>query len=493
MQTIKTGVVVALLLAVCYGAYVALNAPEPDLPASIEQWASGADDFETLAGFDLESEMMSMESAVPVSPDQLFVGTENASASNSLGAGGNDVGVPALPSMESSQAAKPEESLFDRKTNPAPLSPEPSNSGLAQALPSIPGTNSADALPAMPGLNNQGAAADSNAASSQPADSNLASFPALDAGPANLANGAAAAPREAANTEFPGMPALPTAPLDVQTIANRTNTPGNTSLIPPLLSSGESGNPGSSNGDVSAAGNTNLPTMDFATARKQALEQANTGNLKDALALLSQYYKSPEIGSAEQADLTDILDALSREVIYSRRHLLEPAFVVGQGDTVASVAGQFGINPEFLNAVNELGDAKTLVPGSQLKVVRGPFRASVDLASHELTVYLGDNYAGRFPISTGRDPSPKPGVFEVVDRQLARTYYGAGAVVLPGKDPRNPYGGYWLNLGDALCIHGTPEMASSDLDDAGCISLAPLDARDVYSILVVGSRVEIVE
>ena len=32
MQTIKTGVVVALLLAVCYGAFVALNAPEPALP-----------------------------------------------------------------------------------------------------------------------------------------------------------------------------------------------------------------------------------------------------------------------------------------------------------------------------------------------------------------------------------------------------------------------------------------------------------------------------
>ena len=32
MQTIKTGVVVALLLAVCYGAFVALNAPEPNLP-----------------------------------------------------------------------------------------------------------------------------------------------------------------------------------------------------------------------------------------------------------------------------------------------------------------------------------------------------------------------------------------------------------------------------------------------------------------------------
>ena len=39
MQTIKTAVVVVLLLGVCYGAYVALNAPEPVLPPELEAWS----------------------------------------------------------------------------------------------------------------------------------------------------------------------------------------------------------------------------------------------------------------------------------------------------------------------------------------------------------------------------------------------------------------------------------------------------------------------
>jgi hypothetical protein len=36
-------------------------------------------------------------------------------------------------------------------------------------------------------------------------------------------------------------------------------------------------------------------------------------------------------------------------------------------------------------------------------------------------------------------------------------------------------------------------MASSELENAGCVSLAPIDARDVYNILITDSQVEIRE
>ena len=40
MQNIKTGIVVALLLAVCYGAFKALNEPEAELPPELNEWVS---------------------------------------------------------------------------------------------------------------------------------------------------------------------------------------------------------------------------------------------------------------------------------------------------------------------------------------------------------------------------------------------------------------------------------------------------------------------
>lgn len=71
----------------------------------------------------------------------------------------------------------------------------------------------------------------------------------------------------------------------------------------------------------------------------------------------------------------------------------------------------------------------------------------MSIGRQELTVFLGELYAGRFPVSFGKDPSPVEGTFEIVDRRRDRTYYGTGGKVIPAGDPRNPYGGYWLNLG----------------------------------------------
>jgi lipoprotein-anchoring transpeptidase ErfK/SrfK len=235
------------------------------------------------------------------------------------------------------------------------------------------------------------------------------------------------------------------------------------------------------------------PTQAFPVAREQALTMAKDGKLKEALAMLSAYFHSPELGYEQHNDLVDILDALSREVIYSKKHLAERAYKVGPTDTVASVAAEHKITPELLNAINGLGDSKALLPGSELKVVRGPIDAHVSISKQELTLFVGDLYAGRFPATFGQDPAPREGTFEVVARELDRTYYASGGNVIQGKDPMNPYGGYWVNLGDDLCIHGTPEMASSDLEQAGCISLAPLDAQHVFSILVVGSEVTVVK
>ena len=177
-------------------------------------------------------------------------------------------------------------------------------------------------------------------------------------------------------------------------------------------------------------------------------------------------------------------------MIYSRRHLVEPAYVVKPQDTVASVAKAHQVSPEFLNAINGLGDSKALVPGNKLKVVQGPFRAVADLERGELTLFLGNLYGGRFPFSTGGEPAPRAGSYAVLDRRRDRTYYSAGSVV-QADDPRNPYGGYWLHLGEDLCIHGTPATASAELENAGCISLAPIDAQDVFNILVVDSPVAI--
>ncbi|MGN6544399.1 MAG: L,D-transpeptidase family protein, partial [Aureliella sp.] len=297
----------------------------------------------------------------------------------------------------------------------------------------------------------------------------------------------------------PGMPSLSLPGADASKSSDSgASVPSATLPGSPLASTGGSDAStaaGSSSGSAQAGGSqadkTPKPTQPYKVAREEALKLANDGKLRDALAKMSIYYNHIELTREEQLDLIDLLDALAAEVIYSKRHLLQHPFTVSAGETLEGIANRFHVSPEVLAKINLMGDSKIVLAGTQLKVLEGPFRADVNLTRGELTLFLGDLYAGRFPVSIGSDPAPTEGTYQVMDRRRDRTYYGAKSQILPATDPHNPYGGYWLSLGKDLCIHGSPEVASPELSNAGCISLAPLDARDVYSLLTQGSEVRI--
>lgn len=219
------------------------------------------------------------------------------------------------------------------------------------------------------------------------------------------------------------------------------------------------------------------------------MEQIDRGSLKDALATLSVFYNASEITTEQRQDLLDLLDALSREVVFSKRHMLDLAYVIAPGETLEQVAKRYDLPAEILARINAIDTSAPLRSGEKLKVVPGPFRAEIDLAKNELTIFLGDLYAGRYPATFGAEPSPKPGVFQVIDKQKNRNYYGNGVQIL-ATDARNPFGGYWIDLGQELCIHGSPNNGPIE-SKLGCISLSPLDANDVFGMLGRGSQVTI--
>ena len=111
---------------------------------------------------------------------------------------------------------------------------------------------------------------------------------------------------------------------------------------------------------------------------------------------------------------------------------------------------------QLLQKINGIENPNVLLPGSELKVLHGPFRADVDLQAQELTVFLDQLYAGRFPITVGRDPEPTTGEFQVRDKQLEKAYFSMDGRTIPAESPANPFGHVWLDLGREVCIHGSP-------------------------------------
>jgi hypothetical protein len=210
-----------------------------------------------------------------------------------------------------------------------------------------------------------------------------------------------------------------------------------------------------------------------------------------ALAKLTPHYAHTELPPEQRALLFQWLDSLAGKVIYSREHCIVPAHQVRKGETLFDVAKQYNVEYRLLQNINssDVHDPLILVPSTELKVVPGPFRADVNLSTREITLLVGDLYAGRFPFMIGDQP-PQPGDFRIIDkRSQQKSYNGLDGRVIPANDPNNPYGGWWISLGGEVAIHGSP--ATPGAKTLGCIALSPQDSKDVYGILSIGSDVKI--
>lgn len=223
----------------------------------------------------------------------------------------------------------------------------------------------------------------------------------------------------------------------------------------------------------------------FDQAFQAAKAKVDANECREALIALSAFYGDPRLSSEQQHSLHEWLDALAGKVIYSTEHWLAPAHEVRTGETLFTVSEKYNVPYLLLKKINSIRDPEVLVPGTRLKVVPGPFRAEVDTQSGEVTLFLGAMYAGRFVFTLGDEPAA-PGKYAVVDKQTQRAYYTAEGS-LPPKDPKNPYGGVWIDLGRGVSIHGSAvEPTEKTL---GCIGLAPRDAEDIYAILSLNSQV----
>jgi LysM repeat protein len=215
------------------------------------------------------------------------------------------------------------------------------------------------------------------------------------------------------------------------------------------------------------------------------------GQLATALQSLSEWYDDASIPAEEHVQLLDLLDRLAATVIYSREHLVEAAYTVQPGDTLFTIADRYQVPWQLLGKINGVADPARLTPGQSFKVLRGPFDASVNLRTNEVTLLLRGHYAGRFPCAIGQDAATPVGEYTVRDKQANPTYYGPTGIV-DADAPNNPLGERQLLLGvDKLSIHGTSSPQGLGNETRGSIRLSNTDAEDVFDILSVGSRVVI--
>lgn len=250
------------------------------------------------------------------------------------------------------------------------------------------------------------------------------------------------------------------------------------------------------------AGEPFAPTNDPAAAAEAADQLAlemetriepllRSGQLDEALLLLSPWLNNSLLAPADHRQLQQLLGQLAGTVVYSRQHYIEPAHVVQAGESLPAIADRYGVSYQLLAKINNVTDPAQLRPGQSLKVLRGPFDATVDLSDLTLTLSLRGRYAGQFFLGAGTDVAIQPGEYDVQDKVYNPTYYGADATV-DADNPANPLGEILIDLGRGISLHGTPDPSRiGQRTGPGCLSLAAPDDLDVFDILSVGSRVTI--
>ena len=475
MQTLKTAAIVVLLMTVMYGAYVSLITPNEPLPADVEDMLAAS-----------EEESLAIDVGLPASLGEMSLG--NPATSPGTVSGGNlntTTGLPAEGSLSANAG-----------TANGALGSEGGASGMA--APPVTAsfsdlTPSGSAPPTPEFRPNVGVELGSvDLANSQPISQPISQPSDFAAAPGATEIAAQSGSLEELSPNYPVTANTLELPDPSQASLDSGFTSASASQFA-LASGTTSVDPGTNGSQPPAQAIPSAEGIQMGSGFSNAIITADTqfreDRLEQALSTLSLFYNSPTISGEERSALLARLDPLAREVIYSKRHLLEQPYRIGQSETLASVAAKYEVPWQLLANINQISDPVTILPGTELKVVRGPFRAEVNLTQKELTLFLGDLYAGRFPIGVGNDPVPSPGTFTVQDKQLDHTYYNAAGTPIPAGSRDNPYGKVWLDLGGQICIHGSPSTTSPT--DKGCISLAGDFADDVYGILTQGSSVTI--
>lgn len=203
--------------------------------------------------------------------------------------------------------------------------------------------------------------------------------------------------------------------------------------------------------------------------------------------MLSQWMNEPGLSPRRRQEVESLLGQLAGTVVYSMEHRLSPPHVVAPGETLATIAQQYGVPWQLLAKINGVATAEGVEAGQTLKVIRGPFAADVRLDTGELVLTVGGRYAGKFPVRV-EGGAPEVGQWRVGQKRLDPAAGPALAGPSLGGSTLEPKIVLEDGAGKRFELSAG---AAPPAEASGRLTIASADLSDVYDILSVGSSVSI--
>lgn len=296
-------------------------------------------------------------------------------------------------------------------------------------------------------------------------------------------------PVEEAGVAVPDLPPLPTIP-SAETVGAAVPTQIEQAAVSPAIPSMMPPAAIESTPQQSSAAEAQASLF---SATRIAVEAAlDRGQLSQALLLLSDWYGDPSLSPQEKQEVNQLLGQLAGSVIYSTEHRLEPPYMVQSGERLQDIAARYEVPWQLLAKINGITNPDQLQTGQQLKVMRGPFSATIDLSQQRITLMLNRRYAGQFTLEVDPVTTVEEGHWAVNQKLLTPGNVNqiSAAPVTPTEARSlvltNTAGG----TNQLVIVRGSQAAAATD--PAGrVIRLSSADVGDVYDILSLGSEVTI--
>jgi LysM repeat protein len=246
---------------------------------------------------------------------------------------------------------------------------------------------------------------------------------------------------------------------------------------------------------TAAATTAPTPAAPYSSAKVAIQSALDRGELAEALQLLSDWYDDPSLTAAESNEVNTLLSQLAGSVIYEGppSHRLEKAYKVQAGETLHDVAAKYDVPWQLLAKINGIADPTKLAAGQELKVVRGPFSALVDLSERKMTLMLDRRYAGKFAIELDPATTIEEGQWKIDQKLLTPASGGIyGPPASASEDASLLLSNPAIPNGQAIVVRG-PGNGDPALSQpaARVIRMKAGDVNDVFDILSEKSRVTV--
>ena len=174
---------------------------------------------------------------------------------------------------------------------------------------------------------------------------------------------------------------------------------------------------------------------------------------------------------------------------------------IKSGDVLEKIASKFGTTVDLIMASNSIKDPRRIRVGDRIKVVEDRFHIVISKSQNVLSLLTEDMVVKKYRVGTGKFGKTPVGSYTVNDKIVEPTWYSSEGPIAFG-DPGNVLGTRWLALESSDAdnpvfgygIHGTWEPESiGKQSSAGCIRLINSEVEELFKIVPVGTRVEIIE